>query len=269
MNLIVKKIKNPLFFAFALLFIWSCGKDDSEEVDVFEEEQRIEASEINLILNTDSFSSTVDAYLINAFQTNQTGKSSTQNSNCTIADITDNGYTITFDNCTVDGSDEVLNGTLSVVFEEGNEDAAFTATYNGVSVGDIVLNGTRSFVLSDDEETVIFNIESDMTITMADGSVLAEIGSRNFTLSFTTTQILDFAFAIEGDWTVTNNDEVYEISITTPLRSSFSCDFISSGVIALVKDGFETIVDFGNGDCDGTATITHPDGSITEFNLTD
>lgn len=268
MNLIVKKIKNPLFFTFALLFIWSCGKDEPE-VDVFEEEQRIEATEINLILNTDTFSSSVDTYLIAAFQGNQTGKSSTQNSNCTITDITDTGYTVTFDNCTVDGSDEVLNGTLSVVFEEGNEDAAFTATYNGVSVGDVILNGTRSFVLSGDEETIIFNIDSDMTITMADGSVLAEIGSRNLTLSFTATNILDFAVAIEGGWTVTNNDEVYEITITTPLRTSFSCDFISSGVIALVKDGLETTVNFGNGDCNGTATITHPDGSTTEFNLTD
>ncbi len=264
----MKNSKNFLFFAFAMLFVWSCGKDDPE-VESIVEEQKLEASEVNLILNTDTFSSTIDTYLVSAFQSNQAGKSSTQKVDCTITDVTSTGYTVTFDNCTVDGSDEVLNGSLNVVFEEGNEDAAFTATYNNVSVGEVVLNGTRSFEVSGDEATVVINVVSDMTVAMADDSVLAETGTKTLTISFTTTNILDFAVTIEGDWTIVNNNDVYEISITTPLRSSFSCDYITSGVMSLIKNELVTTVSFGNGDCNAVATITHPDGSNEEFNLTD
>ena len=269
MNLILKNSKNLFFFAFTMLFMWSCSEDNPTDDAIFDEDQKIEASEVNLIMNTDTFSSTVDTYLVSAFQSNQTGKASTQKVDCAITDVTNTGYTVIFDNCTVDGSDEVLNGTLSVVFEQGNEDSAFTATYSNVSVGDVVLNGTRSFVISGDEATIVFDVVSDMTLTMADGSVLSEAGAKKLTISFTTTEILDLAVTIEGDWTVTNNDEVYEVSITTPLRTSFSCENISSGVMTILKDGLVSTVTFGNGDCDAVATITYPDGSTAEFNLTD
>jgi hypothetical protein len=49
----------------------------------------------------------------------------------------------------------------------------------------------------------------------------------------------------------------YTVTITTPLRKEICCRWLVSGVLEVVPDGLATrVVDFGNGTCDNSATIT-------------
>ena len=49
--------------------------------------------------------------------------------------------------------------------------------------------------------------------------------------------------------------EDYTMTVTSPLRLQASCQWITSGILVIATDDYQAIVDYGNGDCDGTVTI--------------
>jgi hypothetical protein len=80
------------------------------------------------------------------------------------------------------------------------------------------------------------------------------------------------------------NDNVFEISsgtatvvrpggssltstITTPLVKAHSCTYISEGVLHLEGTYLDGDLDYGDGDCDGTAVYTHSDGQTYTIQL--
>jgi hypothetical protein len=75
--------------------------------------------------------------------------------------------------------------------------------------------------------------------------------------------LLDDAFSITGNHTVTNMNGVSRTSvIIDPLQKQTICDNISQGTIQLQGPSHNALVNFGNGTCDKLATISI-DGGIT------
>jgi hypothetical protein len=69
--------------------------------------------------------------------------------------------------------------------------------------------------------------------------------------------ILDDEYDITGTASgVDRNGLAYTMVITAPLRVAVLCRWIKQGVVEIQPDGlYLRTVDFGNGDCDGTATV--------------
>lgn len=175
MNKLMGACTKTLLLSGLLLVAFSCSKDlEDAQLDV---DQTVSKTEVKTILETDEFSSAADGVVTDLFQQGESAKSA-KNEDCYVTEFTDTGFTVDFDNCTVEDGDEMLNGMLTVTYKEGEESTAFTATYSDLSVDGIVINGTRSFTMSGDgeNENVSFTIVSEMNIKLADGSEIEEAG---------------------------------------------------------------------------------------------
>ncbi len=145
-----------------------------------------------------------------------------------------------------------------------NQGSVRTITTDGYSVDGNSIEATRTVTFNGLQATnghPSWNISASYTITFADGS----------TASGTTTRLREWS---EGSSTLDNRtDDVfivsgtasgtkasgtsYEVEITTPLKIKVACHQIVSGVIKITPSGKAArTIDFGTGDCDGTATAT-------------
>jgi len=120
-----------------------------------------------------------------------------------------------------------------------------------------------------------------MTVTNPDGRVFTRTGNRvrEFSAGYDTDTIEDNVFLITGSWTTTNPNGVAHtntISDASPLRIIFSCNQpivgqhryeIVSGMITVVKNNNTAVIDYGDGTCDNTGTITINGGSPITFTL--
>jgi hypothetical protein len=186
---------------------------------------------------------------------------------CYAAEYTDTGFTVVFENCVLNGTDNV-NGTLSVTYAAENESATFTANYTGFFVGDIELNGTRgySFNANEGQGSYSFSVTSEMTATLADGSEISENGTKTLEFTFGDT-IESSTFAIEGNWTVQADGNTYSVEVKSALEGNFGCGYLSSGTMDVNKNGLEVSVDFGDGSCDDIVTVIYPNGATEDISI--
>ncbi len=263
MNVITKTIKVLTLLSFTALIVQSCSEDSIPGGN----DQTLTQADLQTILNTDEVAGTADNVLAELFANNAVGKSAKGANDCYSAEYSDTGFVATFNNCVLNGTENV-NGTLTVTYEVGNETAAFTATYTDFYVGDIKLNGTRSYALTSnlDENTISFTVVSDMTVEMEDGSVISENGTK--TLSFTFGETLETStFTLSGTWQVTVDGNTYVVTTIDDLQGALGCEHLTSGSMNVSKNGLLIAVDFGDGECDDIATLTYPDGTIEEITL--
>jgi hypothetical protein len=84
---------------------------------------------------------------------------------------------------------------------------------------------------------------------------------------FETIDRSDNKYLLTGSGSVVINDTAtYSKTITTPLLIDASCEFITSGVIKLDRDGSLVTIDYGDGTCDNKAIVT-ADGTTEEIDL--
>lgn len=267
MNKPMRATAKALLLSGVMAFTFSCDKDEDPQFDV---NQTVTNTEVQTILETDQFSSAADGVITDIFEQGS-AKQSSKNEDCYATTFTDTGFTVNFDNCTVEDGDEELNGVLTVTYKEGEESTAFMATYSDLSVGDYVINGTRSFTMNgnSENENVSFTIVSDMSIKLADGSVIEEAGTKTFEIVFDFENFANSALTIAGNWTVKADGHTYTVKVSSDLVANFGCDYVGKGVMALAKNGLEVVVDFGDGTCDDVADMTYPDGTKEEISLKD
>jgi hypothetical protein len=110
--------------------------------------------------------------------------------------------------------------------------------------------------------------EYDQTITRGDlVCVRQNKETQEWKSGFETRDKSDNVYYLTGSGSVSINDTAtYIKTITTPLLFDASCDYISSGVVELTKNGSTAIIDYGDGTCDNKATVTI-DGTTEEINL--
>jgi len=268
MDKLMGAIVKALLFSGLLLITFSCSKDlESANLDV---DQKVSKTEVKTILEMDEFSSAADGVVTDIFQQGASNKSA-KNEDCYTTEFSDTGFTVNFDNCAVEEGGEELSGMLAVTYKEGEESTAFTATYTNLSVDDIILNGTRSFTMSgnNENENVSFTIVSDMSVTLADGSVVEEAGTKTFSILFDFENFANSALTVDGNWAVKADGNTYTVNVSSELVANFGCDYVGKGVMALAKNGLEVVIDFGEGACDDAANMTYPDGTVEEISLKD
>lgn len=250
--------------ACAFIGLQSCSSDAMEE-DI-PQDQQISREEFQAVFETEEWTGVADAALAEIYQNGNSAASKVLANECYEAVYTESGFTATFNNCVLNGTDNV-NGTLVVTYAADTENASFTASYDGFFVGDVELNGTRTFTLGASEgNTVTMDISSDMVVAFSDGSNISESGSRTLSLTFGET-LAESTFSLEGDWTLVKDGNTYAVVITSPLTGNFECAYPVSGVMDLSKNGLSLTADLGDGTCDNLAMITYPNGAQEAYEL--
>lgn len=263
----MKKVSNTvgqfLLLGSMAIVVYSCSKDDTDTV---QQETELSQAEVKTVLEIDDVSSAADNIVRDLFNQDESGKSAKDEA-CYQAVYSDTGYSVSFDNCSVEENGEVLNGSLSVVYGKEGDSYAYSVDFDELMVGKTGIDGTRSFAFNlEQENSIVFDVVSDMTITMADGEVVSEKGSKTFAIVFGE-EFGNGMLTLEGDWTVKADGNTYAVSVPKLLEANFGCDYVGKGLMMLSKNGLEVSVDFGDGSCDEVAELAYPDGSKEDISL--
>ncbi len=263
----MKKVSNPigkfLLLSSMVLVVYSCSKDDKDAV---EQETELSQAEVKTVLEIDEVSSAADNIVRDLFNNDTTGKSAKADA-CYQAVYSETGYSVSFDNCSVEENGEILNGSLSVVYGKEGDSYAYAVNFDNLMVGNIGIDGTRSFAFDlEQQNSIVFDVISDMTITMTDGGVISEKGSKTFAIVFGE-EFGAGMLTLEGDWTLKADGNTYSVSVPKLLEANFGCDYVGKGLMLLNKNGLEVSVDFGDGSCDTVAELAYPDGSKEDISL--
>lgn len=252
------------FIGIISFIAYSCS-DDKEMI----EEEDLTQTELKTILESDDVSAVADTALSELYRNNSSSSKSAKNNDCYSAEYTDAGFTATFNNCVLNGTDNV-NGTVTVVYNVESEAASYTATYTDFYVGTIKINGTRTYVLSgnSDENSVSFSVVSTMSLEMEDGETISENGTKTFTVTFGDS-LETSTLTIDGDWTLNVDGDTYKVNVIDTLEGNFSCAYLTTGVMTVDKNGLMVTVNFGDGTCDDLATLIYPNEVEEEISLKD
>lgn len=168
-------------------------------------------------------------------------------------------------NCTLFNGNEI-RGKIILTFNNDWDAATRTVLYSfdGFYHNDRHVEGNKTVV-----KTVLPNghpnavITLDMTVTTADGAVYTRTGIRvrEFTEGYDTVlNFFDNVYAVTGSWTtVLPSGTIHVATITAPIVVKWNCThLLLSGTIVFTRslDDATASLDYGNGACDGTATIT-------------
>jgi hypothetical protein len=145
-----------------------------------------------------------------------------------------------------------------------------TITYQGFYMDSMKIDLTATLKNLGKNSAGNWVIEKDyyQTITRNDVvSVRKNKETQEWISGFETRDISDNKYYLSGSGSVTINDTAkYTKTITTPLLFDASCNFISSGIVELTKNGTTATINYGDGTCDNKATLTI-DGNTEEINL--
>ncbi|SNY99921.1 hypothetical protein [Flagellimonas pacifica] len=264
MNKLTKVTCKLLLLCVSALCLQAC----SEDAESLDNQEILAQSELKTILETDETAGVVDNALAELFANNAlAGKNANNSNECYSAEYSQTGFVATFNNCVINGT-ENINGTLTVTYEVGNESTAFTATYTDFYVGTIKISGTRKYTVTSsvNDNSISFTVISDMSVEMEDESVVTENGTKTFSFAFGD-NLETFTFSIAGDWTITADGNTYSVETKEDLQGSLACEHLVDGSMDVSKNGLKVNVDFGDGECDDTATLTYPDGTKEEITL--
>ncbi|PWT77019.1 MAG: hypothetical protein C5B59_05140 [Bacteroidetes bacterium] len=136
-----------------------------------------------------------------------------------------------------------------------------SATFTGYSVNSYQLQGTYSFTNISAVSGIAYTTKiTDGKITFPDATFYNYTGSKTIKMTagwLTPTILTDDVYSIGGSGSFSTSAGTSIVdSITTLLSKSYSCPFISSGIISFTYDNtLNGTLDFGSGVCDSTVTI--------------
>jgi hypothetical protein len=273
------------FMGFAVVLITvfsSCNNDDESSDSSFDDSDLLKVSNVLDRINELDFDSGME----------------TANDESSLSSRTLNQNQTSFASCATVTQTSVGNDfprTFTVDFGSG-------CTTNGITRSGMLIFTFSGFLLTAGSEMTIersnyyvngYKVEGTVTyenlttvpgtpqwsrtvvngqITTPDGLLYTHSGTRTVkqTAGVNTPFILsDNIFEISsGTATVTRpGGSSLTATITTPLIKEQSCSFISEGILHLQGTFLDGDLNYGDGDCDGTAVYTHSDGQTYTVQL--
>ena len=235
--------------------------EESANDETPEEDGDFTSAEVRSIIEMDEMTSMFDTILSDLYFEN--GTSNKSNNECYSAEYFENGFVATFNNCVLNETENV-NGTLNVSYGVGNSSSTYTSTFSDFFIGTTKVNGTRSYTLSlTNEETVSFEISSNISLEYEDGSVVTEAGTK--VLSFVFEEGEETLWNLQGIWTFTKDDNTYTVggNVSRPL----TCEYWTEGAMNVSVNELVVDIDFGDGTCDDAAVLTYANGMTQNIKL--
>ncbi|WAC01454.1 hypothetical protein N7U66_15720 [Lacinutrix neustonica] len=269
-------------FSIIALIFTSCSKDETVETDVTQKE----TSELKLSAEIDTASDAIDDVMIEVYENqegDETGKMPNVNRpnflpDCvTITAVIEQGFreiTVDFgaEGCLINGNN--LKGKVIMSYDREASDREVLITY---TLEDFYINakhilGSKTILkqLENENGNPQFAHTLDLTVIWPSGAQASRQGLkvREWVEGFGSGVFSDNVFKITGNWTstfVNGNSHSYEVVI--PLRRQMSCYYVVSGSIAVSRNNFSGVFDYGTGDCDNSATFTFNSGDVIDIVL--
>jgi hypothetical protein len=167
-------------------------------------------------------------------------------------------------NCTTENGN-VLSGEIVIhqTARYRTEGMVRTITLNGLKINGDQVSGTKTITnlgLVNGFRTYSVTIENGSIITTAGEVIATRTAQRTRTWieGESTSTRWDDVYLITGTTSGTTKSGIaYTATITEPLRVARNCRWIEQGKIStIIPDLPEVVIDFGNGTCDQTATVT-------------
>jgi hypothetical protein len=153
--------------------------------------------------------------------------------------------------------------------------ATATTTFDNHYVNGVKVEGTHKIINTSTNNQLSFQVLVEAgKLTRESGATIQWNSEKNFVMTTglsTPLMRADDTFQVTGEanGSVQTANKLYQWSttITEPLVKTFTCRWISDGVITLKKNG-ETVatLDYGNGDCDKNAVLSVA-GQTVEISL--
>jgi hypothetical protein len=293
-NLKLNVMKKIIGISFILLSVvlFSCNNDKidvAEDGTLTEKSAEITLSEVNLEAATTASEYEVEFYA-NAEDilsqwwrigkrwewTNKMHYMSRQCPNVAVVEGETDSYpkTITLDygDSTVLKNGKVLSGTIVIEISAPRNSASYTrmVTYDNFGIDTLTIAGT-SLITVDRENSAFRNYKSDLTITLDNGNVITRSSERTWTWIEgleTTDDQTDDVIHITGEVSAVSGTDSYKKEIVDPLVRIGDCRFIVEGVVEITLNGtLISTLNYGDGECDETATMTNFDGETIEVDL--
>ncbi|HRH39895.1 MAG TPA: hypothetical protein PK760_16210, partial [Flavobacteriales bacterium] len=144
-----------------------------------------------------------------------------------------------------------------------DEGTVITITPENYYVNDNLLLGTKTITNMglDGNGHPYFNVVVNGSLTAGDGSWTATHQAarvRTWIEGYATPDLSDDVYLITGGGSGVNRNGVpYTVNITNALRIPLSCGRITQGTVQITPTGRPVrTIDYGNGTCDGTFTVT-------------
>ena len=167
-----------------------------------------------------------------------------------------------------------VSGVIIMEYEKNTEVATKTISYSFSNFyfnrkhieGQGSILRERSNSNGNLQSTKTFNI----TVTWPDNTFANKEGTkvREMIEGHDTKTWGDNVFLISGNWKFTKkNGTILLATVINPLRRELACKFLVSGVIELIKNDNNALLDYGDGSCDDLATININDNGYREIHL--
>ncbi len=254
-------MKYPAIAAIALLMLAACKKDKAEEMD-------LDYTSASDNAKADDAFSDMMTQVDNAVDANGLRDLDDACAPVVTFDTVAVPHTVDIDfgtvNCTANNGTS-RRGTVHVTYTGHYRDPGTVITITPVDYyrNDNHVEGTKTITNMGPDQNghLYYDIVVDGTVTAGDGSWTATHHAHR-----TRTWI-------EGEGTITRNDDVYLITgggsgvnrhgngytstITNALRIAVACPFITAGTVEIAPENKPVrTIDYGNGSCDGTFTVT-------------
>lgn len=177
-------------------------------------------------------------------------------------------HTLTLDfgevNCTAQNG-RLRRGRIQVSYtgHYRDEGTVITITPIGYYVNNNLVSGTKTVTNMGEDQNgnLHYNVVVNGTLTAGDGSWTATHQAqrtRTWVAGSGTATIFDDVYLITGNGSGTNRHGMaYTVAITNALRVQIGCPWITQGIVVITPVSHpERTIDYGNGTCDGTFTIS-------------
>jgi len=191
--------------------------------------------------------------------------------------------TVTFSNCSFNGNilngEIVVSGALPLPTAETLASTGYTINYQFVNFthNGILIEGNRSItrkfassqLLADSHPIHIMDM--NMTATFPNGQVYNRVGTRTreCVANFGDGALNNNIYKVFQSITTTRPNGTHHthvVLVTSPLVFDMSCQYkLVSGILTITGPLHNAVIDYGNGDCDNTATISVDGGAATSF----
>ncbi len=247
-----------LFFAVGLMFFSACEQPDPDS-------QSAEDDARGSYIMADAF-----AVANNEAGDDGTGKILYPDGMTVERDTIKHTVTITFDNCDFRG--RIRNGIIHVAYTRiptvGLRAVNLTVTFEDYSIDNIKVEG--SMITSFGGTYLIPEINvigTNMKATFPDGKYISWSSNMTYKITegFGDYDISNNVLEVSGTSSGTNRAGVDYSAIYDKVTVDRACSYgyPISGTVTISSDDKETVIDYGDGDCDDVITVSNNGVSIT------
>ncbi|MFD0862709.1 hypothetical protein ACFQ1M_10885 [Sungkyunkwania multivorans] len=281
-----KKQRSIFLTLMAIVALYSCSNEEvaMEDPTAATLDQELTARDAQIDIATDEVNSIVETVYFNdeLESTDPASRSGMSPSNflpdcvtiTTVVTATTREKTIDFgDGCELPNGN-VLSGIIYMSYAKDMEAATKTisVSFENFFVNEINIAGSMSRLRqrANDANNPQSTINVDITVTWPDQSFASRLGTkvREWVAGVGSGTWGDNVYLITGSWTSTfRNGTVHSGEVVEPLRRELACLFLVSGTIDLQRNDATATLDFGDGSCDNTASLTLSNGEVLEITL--